>query len=143
MKRLSCAALLLGVLLAAGCGPKTALVRGKVTYRGAPLTSGKVVIMTPDGKASDSGSVQPDGTFFVAHAPRGDVRIAVDNPPPPPRLRTAARPRGMSPNDPELRAVREQARKHVPIPWRFRDPSQSGLTGHLKGGKNELPLELQ
>jgi hypothetical protein len=49
----------------------------------------------------------------------------------------------MSPDDPELKAAREQARKYVAIPPKYRDPNQSGLTATIKGGKNDLPLDLQ
>jgi hypothetical protein len=87
--------------------------------------------------------IQPDGSFVITKAPIGPVKVAVDNPPPPGLTRGGMEvPPGMSPNDPEIKAAREQARNFVVIPARYADPEQSGLATTIKGGKNELNLDL-
>jgi hypothetical protein len=146
MRKLLCAAalVLVAALAASGCGSsKTASVSGKVTYRGRAVTSGTVTVISQDGTVVGSGAIQADGSFTIARAPTGAIRVAVDNPVPPGLTRSGmAVPAGMSPDDPEIKAAREQARTFVPIPARYADPKQSGLTAALKGGKNDLPLDL-
>jgi hypothetical protein len=139
------ALLLVAALAAIGCGSsRTASLSGKVTYRGKAVTSGLVTVISRDGTAVGSGPIQPDGSFTIARAPTGAVKVAVDNPVPPGLTRDGmVVPPGMSANDPEIKAAREQARTFVPIPPRYADPNQSGLIATIKGGKNELPLDLQ
>jgi hypothetical protein len=134
--------ILMAALAASGCGARTAAVAGKVSYRGKVVTSGRVSVKSQDGTGG-SGVIQPDGTFVIAKAPVGPVKVAVDNPVPPGLTRGGmAVPPGMSPNDPEIKAAREQARSFVAIPVKYGDPEQSGLTATITGGKNELNLDL-
>jgi hypothetical protein len=57
-----------------GCkkgGPELAPVSGKVTYQGKPLPFGSVIFQPESGRTS-TGDIQPDGTFRMAIAGRGD-----------------------------------------------------------------------
>src|SRR5262245_25592224 len=72
---------LLGVLLVsvAGCGPSGAIVNGKVTYKGNPLTSGEVRIIPflESSGPSRSSLISPQGTFEIHDAPIGQVTVTV------------------------------------------------------------------
>lgn len=124
---------LAGTLLAGGCGgggDRPASVSGRVTYNGKSVTSGTVVLLSTDGKASDPAAVQPDGTFSIAKAPAGTVKVVFDNPPPP-RV-----DRRLPANDPEAQAASAGAGRYVLTPPHYKDPTKSGLTLELKSGKN-------
>jgi hypothetical protein len=126
--------LLAAALLVGGCGgggDKPASVSGKVTYKGKTVTSGVVVLVGADGKTSDPGPVQTDGTYSIAHAPAGTVKVAFDNPPPPPVDRHAGA------KDPEAKEKAEEAARYVPTPQQYKDPEKTGVTLTLKRGKNE------
>src|SRR5262245_53466033 len=67
--------IVLGVLLAAGCGRSLYTVRGKVVYAdGTPLAGGWVVFERADGEAKDTvdGPVADDGTFELRTTKPGD-----------------------------------------------------------------------
>jgi hypothetical protein len=124
---------LTAVLGAAGCagGEKPASVSGHVTYKGKPVTSGTVVLVTSDGKVSDPGAVQPDGSYKIAHSPTGTLKVAFDNPPP-----HASSGAKLPANDPENKANAEEAAHYVPTPPKYKDAQQSGLTVQIKRGQN-------
>jgi hypothetical protein len=141
-RRLVVALGIAALLGAAGCGgggDKPASVSGTVTYKGKPVTSGVVVLIGKDGKASDPGAVQADGTYRIAHAPVGTVTVVFDNPAP-------ERPSGskLPANDPEAQAEAETAKRYVPTPAKYKDPAKSGLTLEIKRGTNTgKDIELQ
>jgi hypothetical protein len=65
-----------------GCGPATGTppsllpVKGKVTYKGQPLTQG-IVRFEPDGYGRGAdGKLQPDGTFVLSTLKEGDGVVA-------------------------------------------------------------------
>ncbi|HZY89941.1 MAG TPA: hypothetical protein VFE78_34280 [Gemmataceae bacterium] len=120
-------------LLAGGCGgggDKPASVSGKVTYKGKTVTSGVVVLVGADGKKSDPGPVQPDGTYSIAHSPAGPVQVAFDNPAPPKvDRRTAAK-------NPEAQEQAQDAARYVATPLQYGDPAKSGVSLTLKAGRN-------
>jgi len=126
------------VFLVAGlalCGctssDKAASVSGKVTYNGKPVTSGVVVLIGKGGKMSDLGEVKDDGTYSIAHAPTGTVKVSFDNPPP---YTTRG---GGAAADEEAKEAAAQAKKYVATPPKYKDPDQSGLTFELKVGRND------
>jgi hypothetical protein len=126
---------------AGGCGRPTASLSGTVTYCGRPVTSGEVVFLAADGRASAHAPIGPDGRYTVEGAPVGDARVAVDNPPPSwfatgPRLPAAPA------NDPEVREALAQAARYVPTPPRYRDPNRSGLTHTVEKGRQTYDIAL-
>ena len=135
--------LALAVLGVAGCagGERPASVYGHVSYKGKPVTSGTVVFVSEDGKSSYPGQVQPDGSYAIAQAPVGEVRLSFDNPPPP---RTAP-PLGQKPpaNDPEYQEAAKAASLYVPTPVHFKDPDKSGIIFDLRRGSNECDIDLK
>ncbi|MGD0039728.1 MAG: hypothetical protein ABSE84_04780 [Isosphaeraceae bacterium] len=64
-----------------GCGSnagpyvgKTVPVKGKVTYKGKPLTRGEI-LFEPDSGREANGNIQPDGTFELSTFKAGDGAI--------------------------------------------------------------------
>jgi hypothetical protein len=112
----------------AGCrgGNLPASVSGKVSYQGRPVTSGVVVLVGADGKTSTPGAVGPDGTYRIAQAPAGTVRVAFDNPPPP----------HVAPGNLGAGDAAQAFASYVPTPLKYTDAAQSGLTLELKRGMN-------
>src|SRR5207248_4958499 len=68
-----------------------------------------VVLIGEDGKASDPGAVQPDGTYSIAKSPVGTVKVSFDNPPPP-ESRTSSGGK-LPANDPEAKIGRASCRE--------------------------------
>jgi hypothetical protein len=136
-RRLGPYSLLVAAILAlAGCrgGDRPASVSGKVTYLGRPVTSGVVVLVGADGKTSTPGAVGPDGTYRIAQAPAGTVRVAFDNPP----------PQRVAPGNPEAGDAAQALARYVPTPLEYRDAARSGLTLELKRGTNpDRDIELR
>jgi hypothetical protein len=69
------------LLTFAGCGSSTPTgaatspVKGKVTYKGQPLTKGTVTF-EPDGAGKEaSGDIQPDGTFVLTTYKKDDGAV--------------------------------------------------------------------
>jgi hypothetical protein len=51
-------------------------VKGKVTYKGKPLTKGMITFL-PDGYGREAhGEIQPDGTFVLTTDKEGDGVVA-------------------------------------------------------------------
>ena len=64
---------------AAGAAPDLIPVKGKVTYKGQPVTKG-VVRFEPDGYGRPaSGKLQSDGTFVLTTLKEGDGVVAGDH----------------------------------------------------------------
>lgn len=127
------AAFVMAALLAGGCGggDQPASVSGRVLYNNKPVTSGTVTLLGENGKASDPGMVKADGTYFIAKAPAGKVKVSFSNPPPTPIGNPT------NPTDPEVKERADGAARYVATPQKFGDANQSGLTLDLKAGKNE------
>jgi hypothetical protein len=77
--RLACAGFVLLTFI--GCGRSsgqaaaTAPVKGTVTFKGKPLTKGRVVF-EPDGAGKEaSGEIQPDGSFVLTTYQKDDGAV--------------------------------------------------------------------
>src|SRR5207247_5369429 len=84
MRCLSPIGILVPIVLAIGCAGSAnqpAVVSGKVTLSGAPVTAGTVLFMTDDGQAA-SAELKSDGTY-VLHAQPSRFKVAVTPPPAP------------------------------------------------------------
>src|SRR5262249_52680611 len=72
------AATALALLVAlAGCGSgqmKTAVVKGKVTYKGAPVPNGTISFI-PDSGPAATGEIQRDGTYTLTTYRSGDGAV--------------------------------------------------------------------
>jgi hypothetical protein len=65
-----------------GCGSDsshyvgaTVPVKGKVTYKGKPLTEGQIVFEPDNSGREAHGSIQPDGTFELSTFAKGDGAV--------------------------------------------------------------------
>jgi hypothetical protein len=139
---------ILGIsLAAAGCdGSSTATITGKVYYNDAPLKGGNVSFMTKDQKVIRLSEISEDGSYTIEKMPTGEALITVETsglkPPaqkmpankPPPGVEP---PAGYKPLDFE-----ERAKRYVPIPDRYSDPKQSGLTYQVQKGKQQHDIKL-
>lgn len=129
------------ITFAAGCSPTTTgSVEGRVTFKGKPVGTGLVVFIDPDGHATLPVAVEADGTFRIPKVPIGAMRVSFDNPPPP-SFPAAVRTTGDE--DPEITALREQAKRFIATPLRYKDPASSGLSFEIHGGVNTCHLDLQ
>jgi hypothetical protein len=100
-------------------------VRGTVTFKGQPLPSGKVSILSTGGVVC-SGDIGPDGRYTVYRVPDGPVKIAIATYPPPPPG-----------------PVPTPAPKYSPIPRRYRDFDKSALTRTVTRGWQVQDIELE
>jgi hypothetical protein len=142
--------------LAVGCGPnyKTrAMVKGKVTIGGKPLTAGSVMFL---GKNNLSGSsaIDKEGNYIVNDAPLGEVRITVSVPSLPPggiaRMKAgpglaAAKETGsVNPGNPgqKISIMGDMPTHVVPIPSKYANAETSGLTYTVQSGEqtHDIPL---
>ena len=122
-----------------GCSRRSGTVSGTVTYQNKKVTSGVVVFVGADGKASQPAPIKEDGTYTAVNVPVGPVKVAVDNPPPAISTGGAKLPAG----DPEAQASAKEAARYVPTPLQYRNADKSGLTTTVKGGSNTYNIELR
>jgi hypothetical protein len=103
-----------------------------------------VLVHGPDGRVEHS-LIGANGTYIIADAPLGEVRITVHaHPAAPPGLPT----RGVKPPapPPELPAPSNKDRptgEHVTIPPRYADPDRSGITYLTRAGAHKRDIDLQ
>src|SRR4051812_47169973 len=124
--RWTCLAGLVVALVSAGCAPGSGSVKGKVLFRGQPLTTGTVVFYDAANNAPSS-PISSDGSFAISKVATGKARIAVVMPMP------IALPG-------EAKAV--SLRQVSPVPTKYADPEQSGLTCEVTGGNQTHDLQL-
>src|SRR5262245_35062810 len=76
-----CAAALVAAALA-GCssGPKTGDVKGKVTFKGAPVTEGSVTFLNPKGGGDYEAKIDPDGSYAIKKVKVGEYVVEVKPP---------------------------------------------------------------
>ncbi len=126
-------------LALAGCGPRTGTVSGTVTYKGQALGNGSVMFLTKDGKAQ-SGLIGSDGSYTVANVPSGPVTITVQTTPP-----AGAQGGGMKVKGTEMPDMGggTAAGKYVPIPDKYKNKDQSGLSYDVTAGPQKHDIQLQ
>jgi hypothetical protein len=108
----------------AGCGsssPKgapTLPVKGKVTYKGQPLTKGRVVF-EPDGAGKEAyGDIQPDGSFVLSTYKKDDGAVIGNH-----------------------RVMVTDVAKSVPV--KYSSVNTSKLEIEVSEGKTDYPIELK
>lgn len=141
---------LCAILLAAGCGGGKGSVSGKVFYQGKPLGGGTVSFV-PEGGGVMSSPIEEDGSYAIRNVPPGTVKITVETESFRPPALTGVGPGG-GPSGSMMKYMREKnpqmadpqrAKKYVPIPAEYGDPSKTNLTYAVKSGKQEHPIELK
>jgi len=132
--------LIIGVM--AGCDAGVATVNGKVTFKGKPVVFGTVSIIGPDGNIQ-SGPIEPDGSFSVPGVKVGTGKVAVSSLKPPDgtdgKAKRGGRDAGGNDDErapkPEAGAPAEVIKNWFPIPAKYGDHKQSGLTVPVGDGK--------
>src|SRR6516225_7214382 len=109
-------------LMAGGCGSRTGTVSGKVTYHGQPLTSGLVIFVAADGKVTQPAGIEVDGSYIAEKVPVGQQAICVETHP------VSGGDGGGKKDQPRPR--------YIPLPEKYKDAKQSGLTLDVKSGRN-------
>ncbi len=116
-----------------GCGGSSdkAIVKGKVTYKGAPVTGGTLTLAPASGPPL-SVTIKADGTFQTSDIPTGQMGVGIDTD------SIMAMPGGSMANPPKD----VQMPKKVVIPAKYKDPKTSGLTWDIKSGTNTKDFDL-
>jgi hypothetical protein len=117
----------LALIPCVGCGPNegpyvtpTVPVKGKVTYKGQPLTSGSVTFESEENGRESHGSIQSDGTFVMTTTREGD---------------------GAMPGNHRVAVIGKQGNQVVPV--KYRNTSSSKVQVEVSEGKTEYPIELK
>ena len=144
MKRV--VALLLGLLVAAGCGGKRETVTGKVTYRGQSVGNVALHLYPIDGKGPDlTVPVTQDGTFRTTGVTPGEYKVVVS---PPAGDDMAAKMKNMrGPKTEEARKILEQNKSEnkttVSFPQKYQNIVTSDLKCTVSGGQQEINLDMK
>jgi hypothetical protein len=118
---------LLASLAAAGCGNETSTVSGLIRYKGKPVPGGSVIFYCPD-KQIVRGIVEPDGRYLMANVPFGKALVTVQTHP---RIPNGLKLNNTLPravNGPTLPTTDEPEKRPLPIPARYSQPEDSGLS---------------
>ena len=131
--------LALAALAAAGCGPATGTISGKVVYTkpdgSQEVVKGGRIRFTAADNTPYETDIDKDGKYTVEGVPPGLAKASVNtsmykpNPGAPP-------PGSFTPNDPNAAHAKENAERYVWIPEKYADSDGSGLTLTVKPGNN-------
>lgn len=124
------------LLAAVGCGPAekrvaTAPVKGKISYKGAPVTTGNVMFIPSGGGPPATAEIQADGTYSLkTYEPEdgavpGDHVVTV----------TAIQLSTGSPEDPA-------SDPKLLVPTKYSSSKTSGLTASVADGENAVDFDL-
>jgi hypothetical protein len=126
-------------------------VSGKVLFQNQPLPGGRITFVSKDSpQFSGSGNIDANGQYKV-DAPVGETKVSVDNqmlapsggavgkggkgPGPPTAMPGLKRPGSEAP-------LSEKGR-YVPIPAKYANPDESGLTYTVKKGAQTKDFTLE
>jgi hypothetical protein len=132
---------LLALLLAVGCGPRTAKVSGKVTYKGAPVPAGTVTFHGDNGVVQ-AAWLTPSGSYTINGVRPGSFKVSV-MPSQPPRAPAPARGKTSASHPSGKGAADVAAIPVVPIPEKYKDPEKSGLSYTVVAGEQSIDIPLQ
>jgi hypothetical protein len=147
--------LLLSLAFLFGCGSskKESIVRGKVTYKGNPVTAGTVTFnRTGENKAGVSFPLRSDGTYEGGGVPPEEMVITIETESANPNRAKASgqqeKYRGqyeemMKKKGPGGPPAPEFSGTYVPIPKKYGDVATSPFKCTLTKGKNELDFDLK
>jgi hypothetical protein len=133
------AGVVVALLAVGGCGG-TATVSGKVRYKGRTVTYGSVIFLNRDGSARSS-AIEPDGSYKVTGVQRGTAKVAVIS-------RDPSKGRSTSLGEPRHRdkqgiaEAKAATRDWFPLPHKFEDPANSGLTCTVDSSRVSYDIDL-
>lgn len=133
-KYYSCALIWL-VSTLAGCGggapeAPTGTASGKVTFKQAPLTSGRVNFVATNGSASAFGDLGSDGVFKITgELPIGEYSVHLT-------------PVGLGDAPPSENPAQDQQTPLDSISKKYQDPATTDLKATVKEGKNDFTIDI-
>jgi len=144
----------LGVVAGCGKGGKETTVSGKVSYKGAPVTGGKIGFTPTAGGVTVDGVIRPDGNYLATDVPPGDVKVTVNTDMV--KAAGAAGPMGMDPKmmakhgvtpppvTPKTAEGGGMATVYVPIPPKYKNPQTTTITKTINKGENkDVNIDLE
>jgi hypothetical protein len=138
---------LLAALGLSGCSPATGSLSGKVSYNGTLLKGGSVTFVGPPGKPSAVANINEDGTYTVAGAPTGEVKVCVDtemlNPAGRKNARSYEPPPGMVPPGGLNNKDSSDPKRYMAIPPEYASPDKTTLTLTVKGGRQTYDIDMK
>jgi hypothetical protein len=106
-------------------------VRGKVTFKGAPVTEGTVTFLNPKEGGAAEGEIKSDGSYRLVGKVLAGEYLVVINPP----MHIVDTDPGKSPPAP--------VEKPAPnIPRQYRQQGTTTLKATVKEGKNEFNFDM-
>lgn len=137
MLRQLCSFVLCGlVAVVMGCGGSatgnvSSVIKGKVTYQGAPVTEGIVTFVNVAGNAGGQIDIKSDGTFELTKLlPQGEYLVAVVPP------QVDAPSTGST-------APGKIAKQVKNIPPTYRSTTSSNIKFEIKGGKADVNIDMK
>jgi hypothetical protein len=149
MSRVLIVALLIGLL---GCGSGNpqragASVKGLVRYKGKPVTGGTIRLFGKEnsGRSFAEGPINGDGTFRVANAPLGSVKVVVDTSAARFDVRPMiekARAQGAPIDESKLNLPQGPPIKYMEIEGQYSDPRKTTVEITIVEGENQRDIDL-
>jgi hypothetical protein len=139
MKRLLPLLAVCVAVLASGCGSRRATITGEVKYNGAPLPAGTITFLVQAGEKQVVAAEIVDGKYTVKGIDVGQAKVAVMTLPP---AKGGLPPRGGKAVEAPSTFSSSPAGKYVPIPLKYANPDQSGLTYEIKPGSQTKDFDL-
>jgi hypothetical protein len=127
LSRLLAFGLLAVCLVGCSSGVKKVTVAGTVTYKGEPLRSGILRVVSTGGEFA-TATIRADGTFTLTDVVPGAVKVGI-----------ISEPQSSSSSDGKGRSAPRQ----VPIPAKYQDPQKSGLNYTITDTSQPLAIELR
>ncbi|MEA1950624.1 MAG: hypothetical protein U9N87_04525 [Planctomycetota bacterium] len=139
------------LFVAVGCGPsrpEVAKVKGKITFRGAPVTTGQIVFLPEKGRPA-RGKIGADGTYSLTTFDADDGAVLGKHTVTIESIKvheSGPRPKSM---EEEIKMAREAAPgsmaggavQHL-IPPKYSNRETSGLSKEVVRGENTFDFEL-
>lgn len=127
----------IALLCIVGCGPAekrvaTAPVKGKVVYKGAPVTTGTVMFIPSGGGPPATGEIQPDGSYSLKTYDPEDGAVVGKHAVTISAIELATG----SPEDPA-------SDPKLLVPTKYSSSKMSGLTAEVSDGENAVDFELE
>ena len=112
-----------------GCsnGGKKLTIAGTVTYKGEPLRSGILRVVSTGGEFA-TATIRADGTFTLTDVVPGELQVGI-----------MSEPQSSSSSDGKVRSAPRQA----PIPAKYQDPQKAGLKYTITSTSRPLAIELR
>jgi len=133
------------LVLVSGCqkGNPNALAKlsGKVTYKGAPVTGGNLMLTAKKGGAINSIIISPDGTYSLTDLPEGEMTVTIETES---IKESGAEEYGgkKMPTSPQPKGANIVKGKYVKIPDKYNNINTSGLSVTLTAGDNTKDFDL-